>query len=606
MAVGRSGQRLTRHEQAELDAFKQTLRRGAVAPTRRDLLRWSALAAGAVATARFGIGPGAPALAAPRAQDATPPAGGAEITVPFDAYGQSVTLDPHQSADYGGFWVVYPNVWAGLLRFDENGRVVRDLADNATVTPDGLTYTFTLRQGLTYASGNPVQASHFLQSWARALDPANPSPMAQFFRYVKGYDDYMNQVQGAALGFSSPDEQTLVVELADSHVFFPSYMASFVWAVVDPDILAQAGDQDFVLNLAGAGPWQFSAFELDTQFVMDPNPKYYGGNSATIGRINWPIFTGPTAAQQALDLYKQDKAVSADVPLSLKKAVESDATLAKEVITLDKAPGSVRSLAMDFRQPPFDDVRVRLAFALAFDRKRYAEIYENTWVPATVFTPPVVTTLSGYQPPDGMAFDVAKAKQLLADAGFPNGQNLPDITFYHPSGDTDEEIGRVRDVLTMLADNLGIKLTFDRTKSEDDIENIRKDKGGLQIAIMWWQNVTETPHLLTDVFSADSPYMQGFFNWATDLAAKGGFDPGADAKAFTDLVGQAETEMDQGKRNDLYKQAEAFVLKNAVYAPIANWTPMFVQKPYLQGTKQGTWTGRFPVLFDKDVNVVQQ
>jgi oligopeptide transport system substrate-binding protein len=605
MAVGRSGQRLTRHEQAELVEFERTLRNGVAAPTRRDLLRWSAFAAGAVATARFGIGDGTPTSAAPRAQDATPPPSGAEISVPFDAYGQSVSLDPHQSADYGGFWVVYPNVWAGLLRFDENGRVVRDLADNATVTPDGLTYTFTLRQGLTYASGNPVQASHFLQSWARALDPANPSPMAQFFRYVKGYDDYMNQVQGAALGFTAPDEQTLVIELADSHTFFPSYMASFVWAVVDPDILSQAGDQDFVLNGASAGPWQFSALELDTKFVMDPNPNYYGGNSATIGRINWPIFTGPTAAQQALDLYKQDQAVSADVPLSLKKAVDGDATLSKELITLDKSPGSIRSLAMDFRQPPFDDVRVRLAFALAFDRKRYAEIYENTWVPATVFTPPVVNMLSGYQPPDGMAFDVAKAKQLLADAGFPNGQNLPDITFYHPSGDTDDEIGRVRDVLTMLADNLGIKLTFDRTKSEDDIENIRKDKGGLQIAIMWWQNVTETPHLLTDVFSPDSPYMQGYFNWATDLAAKGDYDPGADAKAFTDLVNQAETEMDQGKRNDLYKQAEALVLKNAVYAPIANWTPMFVQKPYLQGTKQGTWTGRFPVLFDKDVNIVK-
>ncbi len=605
MTVGRIGRRLTRRQQADLNESEHPLRAGSPGPTRRDLLRWSALTAGAVATARFGIGAGSPAVAAPRAQDQGTPTAGAAITVPFDAFGQAVTLDPHRSANYGGFWVVYPNVWAGLLRYDENGRVVRDLADKATVTPDGLTYTFTLRQGLTYASGNPIQASHFLQAWARALDPANTSPMAQFFRYVKGYDDYVKQVQGAQLGFSAPDEQTLVVELSDSHVFFPSYMASFVWAAVDPDILSQAGDQDFVLNGAGAGPWQFSSLELDTKFVMDPNPNYYGGNSPTIGRIVWPIFTGPTAAQQALDLYKQDQAVSADVPLSLKKAVEGDATLAKEVITLDKAPGSIRSLAMDFKQPPFDDVRVRLAFALAFDRKRYAEIYENTWVPATVFTPPVVNTLSGYQPPEGMAFDVAKAKQLLADAGFPNGQGLPDITFYHPSGDTEEEIGRVRDVLTMLADNLGIKLTFDRTKSEDDIENIRQDKGGLQLAIMWWQNITETPHLMTEVFSPDSPYMQGYFNWATDLAAKGGFDPAADAKSFTDLVNQAETEMDQGKRNDLYKQAEALVLKNAVYAPIANWTPMFLQKPYLQGTKQGTWTGRFPILFDKDVNVAQ-
>jgi ABC-type transport system substrate-binding protein len=136
------------------------------------------------------------------------------------------------------------------------------------------------------------------------------------------------------------------------------------------------------------------------------------------------------------------------------------------------------------------------------------------------------------------------------------------------------------------------------------IADLTLDLGGRQFDLIWWQNVTETPHLLTEVFHPDSPYMRGIFNWATDLPAVGGFDPAADAAAFVDLAGRADQERDPATRNDLYRQAEELALKNAVYVPIANWIPMYVQKPWLQGTKQGTWTGRLPVLFDAEVVVV--
>src|SRR5918999_4476574 len=112
-------QGLTASERQDLHRLWRALRAGNPSPTRRDVLRWSAIAAGAVVTANQGI-----VSAAPRSlrQDA-PVVAGAEITVPFDAYGQSISLDPHRSADYGGFWVMYPNVWGGVLRYEELGRV---------------------------------------------------------------------------------------------------------------------------------------------------------------------------------------------------------------------------------------------------------------------------------------------------------------------------------------------------------------------------------------------------------------------------------------------------------------------------------------------------
>ena len=589
-------------ERDELRQFTRALRAATPQPTRRDLLRWSAIAAGAVATARGGIVASAPARVL--RQDA-PIVEGAEISVPFDAYGQEITLDPHRSADYGGFWVMFSNVWAGLLRYDELGRVALDLAERAVRSQDGLRYTFTIREGATYASGNPVVGQDFVASWNRALDPANLSPMAAFMQPLRGFDEWLAGEPDVQLGFSAPDERTVVVELDAPYNYFPSFMASFVWAVVDPAALEGAGQENFVLNGAGAGPWQFTEYERDTRFVMEPNPNYYDAVSPSLTRIVWPIVDGPDAASTALALYRDENAASADVPLSLLPEVEADPALNAELVRLDQDQATIRSLAMDFRQPPFDDVRVRRAFGLAFDRDRFSEIYSGTWTPATVFTPPVVNVLSGYQPPEGFPFDSDQGRALLAEAGYPDGQGLPEIVYYHPSGDSEAELERVGAVLQMLQENLGVAVTLDSSRSQEEIDQLIADTDGLQFTIIWWQTVSDTPFLLSDVFRPDSPFMAGVFNWSPDLEAIGG-DPGAAAAEFADLVARADVELDAATRNDLYRQAEALALENAVYVPIANWVPMFVQKPWLQGTRQGPWTGRLPILFDQNVVVLAE
>jgi oligopeptide transport system substrate-binding protein len=592
-------QGLAPREREELHRLWRALGASTPRPTRRDVLRWSTIAAGAVATARHGIVSAAPARAL--RQDAQY-VEGAEITVPFDAFGQEITLDPHRSSDYGGFWVVYPNVWGGFLRYDEMGRIALDLAEKVVRSQDGLRYTLTIREGATYANGSPVLADHFVTSWMRALDPANLSPMVAFMEPVRGFNDWIGGNTDAQPGFSTEDDRTVVIELDEPSTYFPSFLASFVWAVVDPQALADFGDTNFVLNGAGTGPWEFTEYQQNTQFVMEPNSHYFDAVSPSLVKITWPVFNGPDAASSALDLYQKENAASADVPLSLLAGVQGDATLNGELHQLNQAQATIRSLAMDFRQAPFNDVRVRRAFGLAFDRDRYSQIYAGTWTPATVFTPPAVNELSGYEPPDGFPFDVAQAQSLLAEAGFPNGEGLPEITFYQPSGDSDEELQRIQQVLQIFQDNLGVAITLDNSRTQEQINQLIADNGGLQFGIMWWQTVTDTPFLLSDVFRPESPYMKGVFNWAPDLEATGG-DPGAAAAQFADLVAQADVELDAAKRNDLYRQAETLVLDNAVYVPIANWVPMYVQKPWLQGTKQGPWTGRLPILFDKDVIV---
>ncbi len=599
---------LTDEERSELDQLVETMRSTSPRVSRRDFLRWSAVAAGAVATARLGVDQVAAApsssasmLASYQDQDLQK---NATINVPFNPFGQAVTLDPHQTVNWGPFWVAFPNVWGGLVRYDENAKVQLDLAESYTVSDDGQVYTFKIRSDAKYASGNQVVADDFIKSWKRALNPSRPSPMSQFMAQIQGYANYINK-KSDSLGIRAVDDSTVEVKLGKPYSFFLSYMASFVWSVIDPKVLDAEGETDFVLKDAGTGPWRFTEFDPSTQFTMEPNKNHYGGNSPSLKTIVWPFVSGPDADTTALNLYKKDQAISADVPLSLKSAVEGDPDLSQQLIKIQPY-GSTQSIGMDFKQKPFNDVRVRRAVAMAIDRDKWAnEIWEGTWAPATAFTPPVVSATSNYELPDGLNFDVNEAKNLLKEAGFEGGQGLPEITYYEPAEDSDDVKDRWKALLDMIKENIGMEITHDTSKTLEQIMSLQTDNGGRQFDVIWWWNVTETPHLVSDVFASTSSYMKGVFNWNSKLKKTGDYDPGADSMAFDDFVKKADVEKDEATRNDQYKQAEELALKNAVYVPLGNWVQMYVQKPWLQGTKQGPWTGRLPVWFNKDVVVVK-
>ena len=342
-------------------------------------MRWSAIAAGAVVN-REGwdchgcAGSRAPHVASGRRRLSKAPRSPCLST----RSARPVNLDPHRSSDYGGFWVMYPNVWGGFLRYDETGRIALDLAEKVVRSQDGLRYTMTIRQGATYASGNPVVADHFIASWSRALDPANLSPMATFMEPLQWLRRLDRRQRGRGARISCRGRPHGRRRAGGSRDLFPVILRLLRLGGGRAAGIAGFGETNFVFNGAGTGPWQFVEYQQDTQFVMEPNPNYYDPPSPSLTRIVWPIVNGPDAAQTALDLYRNENAASADVPLSLLADVQSDATLSAELVQLNNSQATIRSLAMDFRQPPFNDVRVRRAFGMAFDRDRYAgDLWRN-------------------------------------------------------------------------------------------------------------------------------------------------------------------------------------------------------------------------------------
>ncbi|MGC4191922.1 MAG: ABC transporter substrate-binding protein [Thermomicrobiales bacterium] len=524
------------------------------------------------------------------------------VTIPLLPYGQPVTIDPHRTVNWGPFWTLLPHVWAGLLRFDRNGGVEADLAASVESNDDLTVWTATLRDGVAFASGTPVTAADFVASWKRALDPSALSPMSASMADVKGFADYTSG-KSMEIGFEATDDTTVQITLERGTAEFPYRLATFVWAVVDPAVLADTSVADPFVAASGAGGWQFTEFVSGQSITMTPNPHSWEQQSPSISTVTWAILDGADAEATALDRYRSGEFASADVPLALFDSVNGDDAVKDQLVSVEQ-PGSTLAIGMDFLQEPFNDPRVRQAVAASIDRNAWATtIWNGSFVAADGFTPPAAAAVDSYTPPSGIAFDPGKAKSLLSDAGFDPATTAVEIVYHQPASDSAEDQQRVADLLKMIQDNSGIVITQDTTLTTDQIASLQQDNGGRQFDLVWWWPDVSSPTFLGTVGSSTSPFMEGWFNWAPDLPKVGDLDPGANAKQFSDLVSGALTNGQRDSRNTALQQAEKLLLDDAVYIPLGYWVQRYVQQPWLQGTQQGAWTGRIPLRFDSNVVV---
>ena len=560
---------------------------------RTELSRRTALkagTAGAAASMMFGR------HMAFAAQEGTPDDSGPILSLPLYPYGQPVTLDPHRAINWGSHWVLLPHVWAGLLRFDEQGAVIPDLATSIEPEQDGVVWVATLRSDVVFASGNPVTAEAMILGWLRALDPQQLSPMARFMSRVEGYDAFVAG-ESEEIGFEARDEMTIAIRLSEPYVHFPEDLAAFVWAAVDVAALEGVPGSDVPFANASAGLWQFAASDDASVIRMIPNPETSNGRPADIAEIHWQIMTGGLATETAFDLYENGELAIADLTGPLRQQVQQDQTLSEQVRTITPS-GSTMLIGMDFARAPFDDPRVRQAVAMSIDRTVWAsEVMQGDFTEATSITPPVLTETANYDAPEPLPFDPDQARALLAEAGI-DESNLPAVVYYQPADAPQMEIEQAEALLSMIEENSGLIIEHDLTLTAEQIQALRLDNGGLQFAIRWWWPLTNSPSGLADLAGPASDDMLGWFNWSPDLVN----DSAADAaESYAALIEEASVTLDATERIQLYAEAEQLLVDNAVFVPLGHWIQTYLQSPALTGTRQGTFTGYAPLVFDDQV-----
>src|SRR5688500_3041700 len=185
------------------------------------------------------------------------------------------SLDPALSTDVPtGRAVSY--VFDGLTRFTPDARVEPGLAERWDVTPDGLTYTFHLRRGVTFHDGAPFAARHVVRTFQRALDPATKGGRAEPLAPIKGSAEFAAGRATSVAGLAAPNDSTIVITLSEPLASFPKLLAMPVASIVPVSTPA-----DFGQRPGRTGPWRFVQWKHDDYLKFARNTSYWGGAPST-------------------------------------------------------------------------------------------------------------------------------------------------------------------------------------------------------------------------------------------------------------------------------------------------------------------------------------
>jgi ABC-type transport system substrate-binding protein len=308
-------------------------------------------------------------------------------------------------------------LYAGLTRLDETGEPYPSLASGWEISDDGLTYRFAVRDDLEFSDGAPLVADDIRRSWLRLLDPAVGATAPDVLSVVAGATERLAGELGEdEVGIQAPDERTLVVTLRHPASYFLDIVATPATFVV-PDTADATPTWQTPDAFVGSGPYVIDGTEgLD--LVLRANEHYVAG-PPPIDEIRWmAAVEGETAEAFAAD------------QIDLAQVAEWDATW----IAFDPdlgprlhaaEPLTVSYFGFDTTRPPFDDARVRLAFALALDRERLVPLSEGAAAQAAASLVPPAIWPEGFSP--RTETDVGRARQLLDEAGYADRSDLGEI-----------------------------------------------------------------------------------------------------------------------------------------------------------------------------------
>lgn len=334
--------------------------------------------------------------------------------------GVPTTLDPARQSDIGSA-AYSAQLFESLTAFDVGLTLRPALAASWDISNDGRRIVFHLRPGLTFSDGAALTAEDVVQSWLRVIDPRDPSQLASLLADVRGATDYL---EGRATGPDAVGLQAqgldVTVDLVRPGADFPSIVSSPTFGVVPRQVWGDGASID-AGDVPSSGAYTIGTIG-DSEFTLKANPRYWAGVPA-IGTVHMLTTLGgrsPVAAFEAGDVDYTG------ISSSDASWIQYDAALGPQLRTVPSL--SLSFVGFTTTMPPFDDVRVRQAFAAAVDWPRIVALASSgTEVPADSMVPPGI--------PGGgdrnwiPSHDPAAARALLAAAGYPGGARFPTVAF---------------------------------------------------------------------------------------------------------------------------------------------------------------------------------
>jgi len=348
------------------------------------------------------LGLAAPALAA-----------GGSMTVTYQS--DVSTLDPAIGYDWQN-WSMIKSLFDGLMDYAPGTTdLVPDLAESFTVSEDGLTYTFKLRDGVKFHNGRAMTAADVKYSLERTINPKTQSPGQGFYDTVKGYDEMVVGTTEELSGVTVVDDHTVKIELTRPDAPFLHKLALNFASVVPREETEKYGP-DFGKHPVGTGAYKMTDWTLGQHVIFERNADYYRKDEPKLDRIEFQVGQEPSVA--LLRLQRGEVDILGDgIPPARFLDIRNDPEWADNVIEGDQLHTGY--VTMNVRMKPFDDVRVRRAVNMAINKERIVKIINGRAEAANQPLPPL---MPGYAKDyKGYPYDPAKAKELVAEAGYGDG-----------------------------------------------------------------------------------------------------------------------------------------------------------------------------------------
>lgn len=482
--------------------------------------------------------------------------------------GEPHTMDP-TLASYMTDMNMIAHLFEGLMRWKDDGTGNAVLApgqassyDKAQNTDGTVTYTFHLKDGIRWSDGKSVTAGDFVYSWQRLVDPEIWADYSYIIEMVKGYGTDQ-------LAVSAPDDKTFVVTLNYDCPYFLEATAHTACMPLRQDIV-DAGSRwtlspkTYVSN----GPYRMAKWTHDGQLVMERNNFY-------------PNDVGPSTLSFALiedsnTMYKEYSAGSLDfiidLPISKIPSLKASGEL-----EIEDYIGTYYA-CFNTQKAPFDNAKVRQAFSLAIDRNYIVEQVTKTGqLPADAYVAPGAQGSGGYGTDfhdEGNApywsvsaadyeVNCAKAQQLLAEAGYPDGKGFPAVTYIYNVNDSHQAIAKALQVMWM--DALGIQVNLYSMDWNAFLET--RQRGEYNIARNGWISDQRDPQSFLEM-------------WVT---GNGSNDAQYSNPAYDKLVRAAMRETDPAVRMKEFHNAEDILMKDMAVMPIFFYTQKYLQSPDVTG-----------------------
>jgi len=432
-----------------------------------------------------------------------------------------------------------------------SGPPVYAAAESHTVSEDGHVWTMKLRKDAKWSNGDPVTAHDFAYAWKRVLTPGFDADYAEMLDVLKGAEAFRKGEtdKWEDVGVKALDDHTLEVTLKNPTPYLAELFAFYTFFPVHKASVEKFGEHwTQVGNYITNGPYKLTAFEHQQFMLLETNEHYWGAKDLKIAKIKLHIIKDNSAQLNAFKSGQID-VMAGGIPIGKIPALKG-----MKEFRIDPLLGTYYYKVNVKGNEALAKPLVRKALALSVDRKAITQrTMKGLPAPAEGFVPP----MDGYTQTTRLTFDPDKARELLKEAGYPNGEGFPETTLLF---NTDENHKLLAEILQdMWGRELNIKLKLENMEWKTYLDAV--DKGNYQIARAGWIGDYSDPETFLIIM----------------MTGNGNNDTGWGSEAYDKLIKDAQAEVDPAKRIAMLAKAEELVMEEMPIIPIYTYrNPMLI------------------------------